>query len=60
LPFLPDGAGRPAYLFTDAAPHQNVIASRYTEHILNQVDLFMVCSTTHKQVASQALGYAEE
>jgi glycosyltransferase involved in cell wall biosynthesis len=60
LPFLPGGAGRPAYLFTDAVPHQNVIASKYTDYILNQVDLFMVCSTTHKQVSSQALGYPEE
>ena len=60
LPFLPSGVQRPAYLFTDAAPHQKVIASRYTKHILDQVDLFMVCSTTHKQVSSQALGYPED
>ncbi len=59
LPFLPSGTGRPAYLFTDAAPHKKRIATRYIKNILDQVDLLMVCSGSHKQVSANALDYPE-
>jgi len=60
MPFLPGGNNRPAYIFTDAAPHPKKITSWLTTKVLEMLDLLLVPSESQRSQAAWALGYPED